>query len=195
MRPAHWLPPVVWMGVILWLGSGDFSATETSLILGPFLFWLFPLATPAEIAAWHGGLRKLAHLTVYAILALLWYRGLARDGRISAGRSALIALAISLAWAGVDEIRQALVPSRTGTVRDVAIDAAGASAALAVRHLGWRGVDAFASLLLWLAAAGGALMIALNLAAGVGSGLLWLTTPAAWLLLLLRRSGRARPPS
>ncbi len=195
MRPAHWLPPVVWMGVILWLGSGDFSATQTGSILGPFLSWLFPLATPAEIAAGHAMVRKVAHLTVYAILALLWYRALAQGPRIGAGRSALIALAISLAWAGIDEIRQTLVASRTGTVRDVAIDAAGASAALAVRHLGWRGVDGLASLLLWLAAAGGALMIALNLAAGVGSGLLWLTTPAAWLLLLLRRSGRARPPS
>jgi VanZ family protein len=195
MRPAQWLPPVVWMGVILWLGSGDFSATETGSVLGPFLSWLFPLATPAEIAAGHALARKVAHLTVYAILALLWYRGLAQDPRIGAGRSALIALAISLAWAGIDEIRQTLVASRTGTVRDVAIDAAGASAALAVRHLGWRGVDGLAALLLWLAAAGGAVMIALNLAAGVGSGVLWLTTPAAWLLLLLRRSSRARPPS
>lgn len=195
MRPAHWLPPVVWMGVILWLGSGDFSATETSSILGPVLSWLFPLATPAEIAAGHAVLRKVAHLTVYAILALLWYRGLAQSARVAAGRSALIALGISLAWAGVDEIRQTLVASRTGTVRDVAIDAAGASVALAVRHLGWRGVDGLASLLLWLAAAGGALMIALNLAAGVGSGVLWLTTPTAWLLLVLRRSSRARPPS
>jgi len=194
MRPAHWLPPVAWMGVILWLGSGDFSATETSSILDPLLSWLFPLATPAEIAAGHRLLRKAAHLTVYAILALLWYHGLAHGTRIGAGRCALIALAVSVAWAGIDETWQALVPSRTGTVRDVAIDAAGASMALGFRHFGWRGVDAAASLLLWLAAVGGALIVVVNLATGVGSGVLWLTTPAAWALLWFRRSSRARPP-
>src|SRR2546422_8291729 len=58
MRPAYWLPPVVWMGVVLWLGSGDFSSEETGFILGPLLFWLFPLATPTDITAWHGVLRK-----------------------------------------------------------------------------------------------------------------------------------------
>lgn len=187
MRPAYWLPPVVWMGVILWLGSGGFSATETGFILGPFLFWLFPLATPGEIAAWHGALRKLAHVTVYGILALLWYRALTRGTAIGASRAAIVSLAISLLWAGVDETRQTFLSSRTGTARDVVIDGAGASAALVVRRLGWRGVDGLLSLIVWLAAVGGTLMIVLNLAVGVGAGMLWVTTPVAWVVLLLRR--------
>jgi VanZ family protein len=190
MRPAYWLPPAVWMGVILWLGSGEFSSEETGFILGPFLFWLFPLATPADIAAWHGVLRKLAHVTVYAILALLWYRAFARGTRLSSGRVALLTLAVAVAWACVDEGHQSLVPSRTASLTAVAIDSVGASAAVGVVWVGWRALAPLATALLWTAAIGGTALIGLNLLVGVGSGALWVTTPIAAAILLLRRRPR-----
>jgi hypothetical protein len=40
---------------------------------------------------------------------------------------------------------------------------------------------------LWTVAAGGALIIAVDLGRGVSSGVLWLTVPAATLALTLRR--------
>src|SRR5437660_955239 len=45
-----------------------------------------------------------------------------------------------------------------------------------------------------LAAVGGAVVIAINAWAGVPSGLLWITTPAAGLMLLARARLRRRKP-
>lgn len=187
MRPAYWVPPALWMAVVLWLGSGDFSSGETGFILGPLLFWLFPLATPAEIAEWHGFLRKLAHVTVYAILALLWFRAFTRGTRLGMRGAVFASLAIAVAWACVDEGHQALVPSRTSTMRDVFIDVAGASGALGVVWIAARGLPRLTSIALWTASVGGLLLIVLDLIIGVRSGLLWAAVPVAWVLLLWHR--------
>ena len=48
-------------------------------------------------------------------------------------------------------------------------------------------LDVAALLFLWAAAAGGTLVIAIDLASGVPAGVLWLTVPAAVLALALRR--------
>ena len=71
-------------------------------------------------------LRKLAHVTEFAVLALLWTRALAGLLRPVARRAApWVAAAIALVWAAVDERHQHFVPGRVGSVRDVAIDAIG----------------------------------------------------------------------
>ena len=49
------------------------------------------------------------------------------------------------------------------------------------------GMSALTGALLWAAAAGGAILLLIDVAAGAPSGWLWLTTPAAWLALGLRR--------
>jgi hypothetical protein len=53
---------------------------------------------------------------------------------------------------------------------------------------------ALTSLLLWLAAAGGAVALAVNYATGVPSGHLWVTVPAAALVLAARHRWSRRPP-
>src|SRR2546422_2320665 len=78
MRPAHWLPPVLWMGVIMLLSTDTGSAAHTGELLLPLLHWLLPWASPGDLAAIHGLVRKGAHLTEYAILAALWYRAFTR---------------------------------------------------------------------------------------------------------------------
>jgi VanZ family protein len=175
------------MAVILWFSSDFGNVTHTGYWLVPILGVLAPWATPSQLAALHGLARKVAHLSEYAILAVLWFRALVR-GRGSSRRSAAwIAFAISLGWALLDEAHQSLVPSRTGSVADVAIDGCGAMAALVVARLGWRrGADLATSLLLWGALVGGALFLILNAVAGVPSGMLWLTVPASAIVLLLR---------
>src|SRR2546426_8139720 len=67
MRPAHWLPPVLWMGVIMLLSTDTGSAAHTGELLLPLLHWLLPWASPGDLAAIHGLVRKGAHLTEYAI--------------------------------------------------------------------------------------------------------------------------------
>jgi hypothetical protein len=99
-----------------------------------------------------------------------------------------MALAVAVAWASVDEIHQTSVPSRTGSPVDVAIDATGAAAALAVIAAGWRrSLDATTTALLWAAAVGGTAALVLNRVADVDGRVLWVTTPAAAVALVLRR--------
>ena len=128
-RVAAWLPPVLWMAAILWFSSGDFSADQTRSFLLPVLRWLAPWATDAQLQAVHGGIRHTAHAVEYGILAALWLRAL-RSATVLRGRAASgLAVAIAVAWACVDEWHQSTIPSRTGSLWDVLLDAAGATAA------------------------------------------------------------------
>lgn len=123
-------PAVLWMGVIFVLSSDPFSRGETGRFLLPLLAWLFPDAAPETLALLHEALRKVGHLTEYGVLAVLWYR--ARAYRMAAWvpEAARLALLVAVAYAVTDEFHQVLVASRTGSVVDVAIDAAGAAASL-----------------------------------------------------------------
>jgi len=187
MRLAPWLPPVLWMAVTAWLSTDIASGEHTSQLLLPALRWLLPWATPGQLHTVHRLLRKGAHLTEYAILAALWYRAFTRERNHSARAASWTAFAISLAWAALDEWHQSFLPSRTSSAMDVALDGAGAALALVVDWRAWRGMlDGATAILLWLAAVGGAAVIAMNAWTGVPSGTLWVTTPAAGLLLLAR---------
>lgn len=173
------------MAVILAFSSSDFSAERTSRIVEPLLRWLWPGATAAEIAVLHGLVRKAAHVVEYAILGALWFRTFVQFAPRRAGRAAALALALAVAWAIVDESHQAALAVRTGSGRDVALDAAGAGAAVLAMWVGWRLFGTVATTaVLWLAAAAGAVIITANLASGGDSGTLWLTVPLAVLLLL-----------
>jgi len=121
------------------------------------------------------------------VLATLWFLTFTRARRWSPPTAAWAALLISIGWAFLDELHQATQPSRTASVVDVGYDATGALVASIVARAGWRrATETVTTALLWLAAAGGALAIAINLASGVGSGVLWVTAPAATALLLRR---------
>ena len=138
MRLAHWLPPVVWMALILLLSSDTGSAAHTQSFLFPILRALLPWATPGDLDTIHGLLRKGAHVTEYAVLAALWLRALVRGRGLGARTAAWSAFAIAVGWAFVDELLQSWQPSRTGSPIDVAIDAVGAVGALAAARRGWR---------------------------------------------------------
>jgi VanZ family protein len=118
------------MGAIFLFSTDLFSEPQTSGLVLPLLQWLFPRAAPETLALLHGGLRKLGHLTEYGILAVLWYRALAHRTAAWAPEAARLALLVAVGFAVTDEIHQAFVASRTGSPLDVAIDAAGAAAAL-----------------------------------------------------------------
>jgi VanZ family protein len=89
---------------------------------------LAPGASNAGLHATHIVLRKLAHMAEYAVLALLWFWAIVvRTGRLV--RAAWTALLVCLACAVADETHQAIVPARTNSLQDVAIDVAGAAGA------------------------------------------------------------------
>lgn len=193
MRLTIWLPPLAWMAVILWLSTGDFSAENTGGVLRPLLQMLLPWASAGQLATAHELIRKAAHVTVYAVLVALWFITLTRERRWSARTAAWAALTIALGWACVDELHQASEPSRTGSLADIAFDGAGALAAAVTARQGWRVATLLTTALLWTAAVGSAVLIALNLAVGVASGVLWITVALAVALLVLRWRAARRP--
>jgi VanZ family protein len=203
MPHASWLPPLAWMAAILAMSSDVGSAELTGSILRPLVAAVLPGASPMQVDAIHFGLRKAGHLAAYGLLALLWLRPLLRAGLPSRGWAAAAAAALAVAWAAVDEAHQATLASRTGTASDVLVDGVGAVVAAGVAGAGWRRALGLATaVLLWVAAVGGAAALALDLAVGARPGVLWMTAPAAALILAVRRrrprrndASPARPPS
>jgi len=130
----YWMPAIVWMAIIF-LGSTDMlSAEHTSRFLVPFLRWFDPQISLAALNAIQLGVRKLGHLTEYAILAMLLWRALRGGIRWQMKMSILFLVAAlgSAIFAASDEFHQSFVPSRTGSPNDVMIDICGALAGLAI---------------------------------------------------------------
>jgi VanZ family protein len=94
---SRWLPVLVWAGVI-------------------FAFSSIP-SLNSGLGGWDFVLRKGAHMTEYAILAVLLVR---------ATGSYAWAFAFTVAYAASDEVHQLFVRGRHGSPIDVAIDAVGA---------------------------------------------------------------------
>ena len=186
----RFLPPLAWSVLIAWFSGARFHGGATASFIEPWLRALLPWATLEQIAGAHWLLRKTGHVVEYAVLALLWRRALAGPDAPPSWRWPL---ALAMVTAGLDEIRQALTPTREGHVADVLLDSSAAAAALRVATLGARrAADGLAWILLWAAAAGGTLMLVIDLAASAPSGWLWLRVPAAWLALWVWRRKRAR---
>lgn len=195
VRLKHWLPPVLWMAIIVGFSTEAGSSAHTEHWLLPLLRGLAPWATPPQLDAVHWLARKIGHLSEYAILAALWLRALARGRGMNARRAGLTAFVITAAWAALDELHQTLVPSRTASIADVVLDSTGALIALVIAHLGWQPVAGRATtLLLWAAFIGSVSFLVLNALTGVPSDALWVTAPTAAVALLLRTwHGRKRP--
>jgi VanZ family protein len=125
-------PLVAWACFVLFASSSNFSASNTSRILRPFLLWLFPEISEPSLALAHFFVRKAAHFTEYAVLALLAARAFRTSSRAPLARRwwlASFVLVASVALA--DEYHQSFVPARTGTIYDSLLDMAGGATALA----------------------------------------------------------------
>jgi VanZ family protein len=184
MRASRLAAPLVWTALIAWFSTDTWSGEQTASVLGPWLRGLLPWAGPDLIASAHWLVRKLAHMAEYGVLAVLWVWALG-GGHSRAAR--IWALALSIATAALDELHQSTTDLRGGSPVDVLIDGVGVALGLALARGGIASaVDALTAGLLWSAAAGGSLLLALASAAGVPGGWLWVATPAAWLALWWR---------
>ena len=118
-RIVAWLPAIGWALLIFW-----FSAQPNLRFAQDELLDLV--------------VRKLGHMGVFGILALLVWRGLAVT---TPARPAWAwAAGLSLLYAATDEFHQAFTPGREPTIRDVAIDGLGIAIAVVIARavLGWR---------------------------------------------------------
>jgi VanZ family protein len=110
---SRWGPPVVWAAVIFALSAVPSLGTD--------------------LGVWDTVLRKCAHVTEYAILAILLYRAIGRE---------LPAFLIGFAYAITDEVHQEFVRGRHASPFDVSMDAAGLVLGLLVLHLARRSTPA-----------------------------------------------------
>lgn len=111
-----WVPPIVWAVGIFLLSSQGILPSFTE-VLHDFIF------------------KKIAHITVYAVLYLLFYRATVLTlFTKNSSRSWQSAIALCCAYAITDELHQMFVPGRYGTIRDVGYDMLGASIILLRQH-------------------------------------------------------------
>lgn len=101
-----------WMGLIFLLSSRW------------LVFGMSADATEAYLGILNYAVRKLAHLTEYAVLTVLWLRSIWIEPR-RFGPCLAWSAVLSVCFAVTDEIHQASVPGRLGTWTDVVYDAAG----------------------------------------------------------------------
>jgi VanZ family protein len=102
---SRWLPVLLWAAVIFALSSVPDLGTG--------------------LGVWDTVLRKCAHASEYAVLAVLLYRALGRE---------LPAFLIGLAYAVTDELHQEFVRGRHASPFDVSMDAAGLALGLLLLH-------------------------------------------------------------
>jgi VanZ family protein len=138
----YWLPAWLWMGLIFSASSDTRSFSRSSRILAPLLHWLFPHLPEDTVNLIVLFARKGAHLTEYAVLALLFWRAsrqpVKNDPRPWNWREArLVLLGVAL-YAASDEFHQLFVASRDAAVHDVLIDTAGGATGLLALWLAGR---------------------------------------------------------
>jgi VanZ family protein len=129
----HRVPlPLAWLPRESSIGPGDEPMTlpRTTTLWLPVLLWaagIFALsAIPSlnsGLGTWDYLLRKCAHVTEYAVLAVLLRRALGRD---------VPALLLASAYAVSDEFHQTFVAGRHGSPIDWGIDTVGALLGLAL---------------------------------------------------------------
>jgi VanZ family protein len=135
LKPAHyWLLVAIWMAIIF-AGSADRqSFPHSSRIIAPILRWLVPGISDAAVHSVVVVVRKGAHVSEYAVLALLLWQAMSRSSGGTSEtwpwRRAAWTLLVVLLYAASDELHQSFVPAREGSVIDVLIDTTGAVLAL-----------------------------------------------------------------
>jgi VanZ family protein len=130
-RIIRYAPLLIWIGVILFLSSGQGSMTQTSRFVGPLLRFLFPDITDPTLLIYHGYVRKFAHFAEYFGLGFLASRAFFYSSR-SALRNYwyIFAFGIVLLISSFDEINQSFNPARTGSGWDTLLDISGGAAAI-----------------------------------------------------------------
>lgn len=129
-HPKMWLGVCLALGVVTLLIWGNSMRTSTQSVQqsGSLLVFLTPWLTALGIQpeGFHTILRKLAHFSEYGLLGVLWTMELWLGPHREKRRGAMERLSFCMLTAFLDETIQLFVPGRSGEIRDVWIDTAGA---------------------------------------------------------------------
>ena len=104
----RWGPVIIWMGVI-YTGSANPD---------PFL------VVPVSVTVPHEKIGQVAHVLEYAVLAILFGRGILDGGKIDS-KSAIQIVFFSFSHGLFDEIHQSWIPERAFQLFDLGLDVIG----------------------------------------------------------------------
>lgn len=137
-RAWRYGPLLLWMVLIWFASTRQFSALNTSQILRPLILWIFPSLSESQVAVIHFAIRKAGHFSEYAVMGLLAARAFSTSAKEFLRQHWwLLSFITLLAYALLDELHQSFVPERTASIYDSAIDVIGGITALFVFKL-WR---------------------------------------------------------
>lgn len=118
---------LVLVTLLIW-GNSMRTATQSDQQSTSLLSWLTPWLSAVGIQpeGFHAILRKLAHFSEYGLLGVLWTIELWLGPHRGKRRGTMERLSFCMLTAFLDETIQLFVPGRSGEIRDVWIDTAGA---------------------------------------------------------------------
>lgn len=119
----------VWMFVIFLMSNeiaGTSSARSNEIVR---TIQSIGVSAPADMLTFL--VRKAAHISAYFVLGILLFN-LLKEYDLGVKKMIFISIAIAMLYACTDEVHQMYVPGRSGEVRDVLIDTAGAAIGVVV---------------------------------------------------------------
>lgn len=121
-KPSIWVWAVIiyCVGIFVTTASPASTGGETQQLIQN----LFSLSAD-QAALVNVGIRKSVHFIAYGVLAVLIFQAIGK-------KSLFVAWLLTTVYAASDEIHQAFVPARTGSILDVLLDSFGALIALSI---------------------------------------------------------------
>lgn len=101
-----WIPPILWAALIFKFSSGT-----------------VPIVS--DVGWQDFTLKKIGHVLLFGVLAVLIYRGLIGDG-MGRKKAAIYSTILAIFYGATDEFHQMFTQGRESTVRDIIIDGVGA---------------------------------------------------------------------
>jgi len=136
---AWWLATVAWGALIYYLSTPAFGAHRSLPLLARLLAFFDVSISPTTLGVLDSFIRTLAHLTEYAIFALLLYRSCL--GRNRCGwrpRLAFWSVVIAALYSVTDEYHQSFTSARVSSAFDCVIDTMGAAVGMLLAYFAIR---------------------------------------------------------
>jgi VanZ family protein len=132
-KKIWWLLTAIWAVIIFNLSTAPYASAPSEKLLAQVLNWLSISILSQNLGLLNHVLRKSAHLTEYAVLAVFLYNSLKpAEGPVWSGKAAFWTLLASGSYSLTDEFHQMFVPGRHASLFDCLTDTTGASLGLIV---------------------------------------------------------------
>jgi VanZ family protein len=136
-----WIAAILWLILIAIESTAMLSASNTGRFLYPLMKHFFGMDWE-HFKVWHYYIRKSGHVVGYGILSILLFRAWRATLPAMTNvrwtlRWTTIAILGTALVASLDEWHQSLIPSRTGTIRDVVLDTCAGIGAQLLIFLWW----------------------------------------------------------